>query len=50
MYYLSKSSITDIISISLIIVSFYLPQPYYTPILYVGLFAISGAVEITPPL
>jgi uncharacterized membrane protein YheB (UPF0754 family) len=44
MYYLSKSSITDIISIILIIVSFYLPEPYHIPILYVGLFAISGAV------
>ncbi|MCK4441242.1 MAG: DUF445 domain-containing protein [Sulfurovaceae bacterium] len=41
---LSKSSITDIVSISLIVVSYYLPQPYHTPILYTGLFAISGAV------
>jgi len=42
--HLSKSTITDTISIALIGVSYYLPQPYHTPILYTGLFAISGAV------
>jgi len=42
--HLSKSLITDIVSIALIAISYYLPQPYHTPILYIGLFAISGAV------
>ncbi|HHH51464.1 MAG TPA: DUF445 domain-containing protein [Campylobacterales bacterium] len=41
---LSKSSITDIVSVTLIVLSYYLPQPYQTPVLYTGLFAISGAI------
>ena len=42
--FLSKSHITDIISILFIIISFYIAEPYSTPILYIGLFAFSGAV------
>ncbi len=42
--FLSKSHITDIISILLIIISFYIAEPYSTHILYIGLFAFSGAV------
>ncbi len=42
--FLSKSHITDIISILFIIISFYITEPYSTPILYIGLFAFSGAV------
>jgi len=41
---LSKSTTTDIVSIILIIASFYISTPYSTPLLYIGLFAISGAV------
>ncbi len=41
---ISKSKITDIVSILLIGVSFYLPTPYNKYILYTGLFAISGAI------
>jgi uncharacterized membrane protein YheB (UPF0754 family) len=42
--YISKSKITDIISIFLIGVSFYLPEPYHKMVLYTGLFALSGAI------
>ncbi len=42
--FLSKSHITDIISILFIVISFYIAEPYSTPILYIGLFAFSGAV------
>ncbi len=42
---LSKSKITDIVSILLIIISFYIPNEEYSrAVLYTGLFAISGAV------
>ena len=41
---LSKSTTTDIVSIILIIASFYISNPYSMPLLYIGLFAISGAV------
>ena len=40
----SKSTITDIISLFLIILSFYAPEPYSKYLLYTGLFAISGAI------
>jgi len=42
--YLSKSHITDIVSILVVGVGYYLPEPYHTPLLYMGLFALSGAV------
>ncbi|NOZ91193.1 MAG: DUF445 domain-containing protein [Epsilonproteobacteria bacterium] len=42
--YISKSKITDIVSILLVIISFYIPEPYSKYMLYTGLFALSGAI------
>jgi len=41
---ISKSTLTDIISISLIGAGILAPNPYATPLLYMGLFALSGAI------
>jgi len=41
---ISKSQMTDIVSLLLVVVALYLPDPYHTPILYMGLFALSGAI------
>jgi len=41
---LSKATITDIISVAFIGIGISLPEPYYLPILSIGLFAFSGAV------
>lgn len=41
---LSKSTLTDGISVALIGIGSSLPQPYATPVLFTGLFAFSGAV------
>jgi len=41
---ISKSTITDLTSIALVGLSFLTPEPYKTPILIVGLFALSGAI------
>jgi len=41
---MSKSLITDIISIALIAISFIVPSEYHNALLYTGLFALSGAV------
>ncbi len=41
---MSKSLITDLLSLSLIAVSFLLPAPYQQALLFSGLFAFSGAV------
>lgn len=41
---MSKSLITDIISFLLIGLSFLMPSAYHHPILFTGLFALSGAV------
>jgi uncharacterized membrane protein YheB (UPF0754 family) len=42
---LSKSKITDIVSLILIIISFYIPNEEFSRVaLYTGLFAISGAI------
>jgi uncharacterized membrane protein YheB (UPF0754 family) len=41
---LSKSTLTDSISVSLIGIGSSLPEPYSTPVLFTGLFAFSGAV------
>ncbi len=41
---LSKSTITDVISLSLIFISFFILDPYSKYLLYTGLFAISGAI------
>ncbi len=42
--HISKSTITDMISVSLIGIGSSAPQPYGTPILMAGLFAFSGAI------
>lgn len=41
---ISKSTLTDMISVALIGVGISLSQPYATPILLTGLFAFSGAI------
>ncbi len=41
---MSKSFITDFISILLTGLSFVVPEEYHTPLLFTGLFAFSGAV------
>jgi len=41
---ISKSTLTDAISLSLIGISSTLPAPYANPLLFTGLFAFSGAV------
>ncbi|RUM74367.1 MAG: DUF445 domain-containing protein [Sulfurovum sp.] len=40
----SKSTITDMVSVSLIGISISAPEPYATPLMMTGLFAISGAI------
>lgn len=41
---MSKSFITDVISIGLITVAFVVPSEYHNAFLYTGLFALSGAI------
>jgi len=41
---MSKSLITDLLSLLLIGVSFMLPVPYHNAMLFTGLFALSGAI------
>lgn len=41
---MSKSLLTDIISLSLILVSYLLPESYHSIVLFTGLFALSGAI------
>ena len=41
---MSKSFITDLISVLLIGISFIVPQQYHNPFLFTGLFALSGAI------
>ncbi len=41
---LSKSLITNLISVLIVLISFLLPDPYHKPLLYGGLFALSGAL------
>ncbi len=41
---MSKSFITDLISVLLIGISFIVPQQYHSPLLFTGLFALSGAI------
>jgi uncharacterized membrane protein YheB (UPF0754 family) len=41
---MSKSLITDILSILLIGLSFLVPETYHNPLLFTGLFALSGAI------
>jgi len=42
--YISKSTITNTVSIIFITLSYFVPQPYNSPLLYIGLFALSGAI------
>ncbi len=41
---LSKATITDMVSVAFIGIGISLPEPYYLPILSIGLFAFSGAI------
>ncbi len=41
---MTKSQLTDLISILLIVAGYLAPDPYHTPVLMAGLFAFSGAV------
>jgi len=41
---MSKSLITDILSMLLIGLSFLVPETYHNPLLFTGLFALSGAI------
>jgi len=41
---MNKSLVTDIVSIFLIGISFIVPQSYHSPLLFTGLFALSGAI------
>ena len=41
---MNKSLITDILSILLIGISFIVPETYHDPLLFTGLFALSGAI------
>jgi len=41
---MSKSLITDILSILLIVLSFFVPTEYHHAFLFIGLFALSGAI------
>lgn len=40
----NKSLLTDLLSIILIAISFFIPQEYSEPVLFTGLFALSGAL------
>jgi len=41
---MNKSLITNLVALILAAVGFFLPEPFRTPILYAGLFALSGAL------
>jgi len=41
---INKSLITNLISLIIVLISYFLPSPYQTPILYIGLFSLSGAL------
>jgi uncharacterized membrane protein YheB (UPF0754 family) len=41
---ISKSLLTNLLSIAVIMIAFLLSEPWHTPLLYAGLFALSGAV------
>lgn len=40
----SKSTLTDMVAVACIGIGISLPQPYATPVLFMGLFAFSGAI------
>jgi len=41
---MTKSLVTDVLSIVLIGLSFFVPDTYHNPLLFTGLFALSGAI------
>ncbi|HHD78372.1 MAG TPA: DUF445 domain-containing protein, partial [Epsilonproteobacteria bacterium] len=41
---MNKSFVTDVVSIFLIGLSFFVPESYQNPLLFTGLFALSGAI------
>lgn len=41
---MSKSLLTNLLALLLIILAFIMPNTYYSPLLFTGLFALSGAV------
>ena len=41
---MNKSLATDLVSVFLIAISFFIPEPYKMIVLYAGLFALSGAI------
>ncbi len=41
---ISKSLLTNVLSIAVIMIAFLLSEPWHKPVLYTGLFALSGAV------
>lgn len=41
---ITKSFITNLIALLVALIGYYLPTPYHTPVLYIGLFSLSGAL------
>ena len=41
---MNKSLATDLVSVFLVVISFFIPEPYKMIVLYAGLFALSGAL------
>lgn len=41
---MNKSFITNLLSVVLIAAAYFLAEPFHTPVLYMGLFALSGAL------
>ena len=41
---MSKATLTDLVALVIIIVAIFTPQPFYEPLLYTGLFALSGSL------
>lgn len=41
---INKSFITNLLALLLAALGYFLPDPYHTPVLYMGLFALSGAL------
>ena len=41
---INKSFITNLLALAVALIGYFLPDPYHTPVLYTGLFALSGAL------
>lgn len=41
---INKSFLTNLLSLILAITGYFLPEPFHTPVMYAGLFALSGAL------